>query len=330
MASDIGRAMARLKHRDIRTRRRAVRTLFEQDDPTVLEAFKPLLDDKDPWFVSKALDAYRMWGIAAGVEAVATLLRHKNLDVRRAGANLLIPLGQPGKSLAFEALTDTDAVVQKKAAKALLMFDDHEVVERLIQHQNDTVRMTGMQHPTIGGGALLVGLNDPHAGVREAALEGVLKHDVPVDMEALMPFLKRRQQTVKILIWVAKNEPDRLQELTAQLQKKDMKELSDYLREEVIDSTDPLLVHLLEAGMLEPVARWVIRLGASEDVLRWNLISDSRLNVIERSKLLERLIGRADEPEIIERAKRLLEITDEELLKVACENLSTAASELDS
>ena len=330
MASDIGRAMARLKHRDIRTRRRAVRTLFEQDDPTVLEAFKPLLDDKDPWFVSKALDAYRMWGITAGVEAVATLLRHKNLDVRRAGANLLVPLGQRGKSLAFEALTDTDAVVQKKAAKALLMFDDDEVVERLIQHQNDTVRMTGMQHPTIGEGALLVGLNDPHAGVREAALDGVLKHDVPVDMEALMPFLKGRQQTVKILIWVTKNEPDRLQELTAQLQKKDMKELSDYLREEVMDSTDPLLVHLLEAGMLEPVARWVIRLGASEDVLRWNLINDGRLNVIERSKLLERLIGRADEPKIIERAKRLLESTDEELLKVACENLSTAASELDS
>ena len=149
-------------------------------------------------------------------------------------------------------------------------------------------------------------------------------------MEALMPFLKRRQQTVKILIWVAKNKPDRLQELTAQLQKKDMKELSDYLREEVMDSTDPLLVHLLEAGMLEPVARWVIRLGASEDALRWNLINDGRLNVIERSKLLERLIGRADEPEIVERAKRLLETTDEELLKVACENLSTAASELDS
>lgn len=306
-----------------------MRTLFEQDDPTVLEAFKPLLDDKDPWFVSKALDAYRMWGITAGFEAVATLLRHKNLDVRRAGANLLVPLGEHGKALAFEALTDTDAVVQKKAAKALLMFDDHEVAERLIQHQNDTVRMTGMQHPTIGEGALLVGLNDPHAGVREAALDGVLKHDVSVDVEALMPFLKRRQQTVKILIWVAKNEPARLQELTAQLQKKDMKELSDHLREEVMDSTDPLLVHLLEAGMLEPVARWVIRLGASEDVLRWNLISDGRLNVIERSKLLERLIGRADEPEIVERAKSLLETTDEELLKVACENLSTAASELD-
>ena len=57
MANDIGRAMARLKHRDIRTRRRAVRTLFEQDDPQTLEAFESLLDDEDPWFVSKALEA---------------------------------------------------------------------------------------------------------------------------------------------------------------------------------------------------------------------------------------------------------------------------------
>ena len=64
MANDIGKAMARLKHRDIRTRRRAVRTLFEHDDPSVLEAFKPLLDDNDTWFVSKALDAYRMWGFS--------------------------------------------------------------------------------------------------------------------------------------------------------------------------------------------------------------------------------------------------------------------------
>ena len=64
MANDIGRAMARLKHRDIRTRRRAVRTLFEHDDAAVLEAFRPLLDDQDSWFISKALDAYRMWGLS--------------------------------------------------------------------------------------------------------------------------------------------------------------------------------------------------------------------------------------------------------------------------
>jgi hypothetical protein len=74
----------------------------------------------------------------------------------------------------------------------------------------------------------------------------------------------------------------------------------------------------------------VLRQGASEDELRWQLIKDERLDIIERSKLLERLIGRANEPSVIEQAKALLDSTDEELLKVACENLSTAASEVSS
>ena len=76
------------------------------------------------------------------------------------------------------------------------------------------------------------------------------------------------------------------------------------------------------------MARWVISQGASEDDLRWSLINDERLHVIERSKLLERLIGRADEPGVIKQTEALLSTTDDELLKVACENLSTAASEL--
>ena len=84
----------------------------------------------------------------------------------------------------------------------------------------------------------------------------------------------------------------------------------------------------MDSGMLEPVARWVLKQGAEEDVLRWQLINDERLDIIERSKLLERLIGRAHEPNVIEQAEALLASTDEELLKVACENLSTAASEV--
>ena len=72
----------------------------------------------------------------------------------------------------------------------------------------------------------------------------------------------------------------------------------------------------------------MIRQGPSEDDLRWQLINDERLHVIERSKLLERLIGRAHEPGVIERTKALQASTEDELLKVACENLSTAATEV--
>ena len=328
MANDIGRAMARLKHRDIRTRRRAVRTLFEHDDPNVLEAFKPLLDDEDGWFVSKALDAYRQWAAHAGPGAVATLLEHRSLEVRRAGANLLPSLGESAKAPALSALEDDDGVVQKKAARALLVFDGEEIAQRLSEHPNDAVRLLGMKHPSVSHAHLKVALNDRSDGVRSAALESVLQHGIEVEIESLIPFLQANLQTVKILAWVGQHAPERLTEFTPHLHRQHLKSLSDHLRENAKDSEDAFLSSLLNSGMLEPVARWVLRQDASEDELRWQLINDDRLDIIERSKLLERLIGRAHEPSIIEKASALLASTDEELLKVACENLSTAASEV--
>jgi len=329
MANDIGKAMARLKHRDIRTRRRAVRTLFEYDDPSVLEAFKPLLDDDDTWFVSKALDAYRMWGLVSGTAAIETLLNHRKLDVRRAGANLLAPLGQQGTSLAMDALQDEDSVVQRKAARALLLVEDIAVAERLATHNNDSTRTTGMGHPMLPESVLRSGLSDPHEGVRVAALKSALKRKVSLEMNDLVPFLEAGHHTVDILIWAAEHEASQLKQLTQHIKPKDMKALGDHLRATVSEHSEPLIQHLLEGGLLEPVARWVIRKDASEDDLRWQLINDERLHVIERCKLLERLIGRANEPNVIEQVERLAERTDEELLKVACENLSTAATELD-
>jgi len=328
MANDIGKAMARLKHRDIRTRRRAVRTLFEHDDPSVLQAFKPLLDDDDTWFVSKALDAYRTWGLASGAEAIETLLNHRNLDVRRAGANLLAPLGQEGTSLAMDALDDEDSVVQRKAARALLLVEDLVVAERLASHESDSIRTTGMGHLMLPEPALRSGLGDPHEGVRVAALKSAIKRKLNLEMNDLVPFLEAGHHTVDILVWAAEHEASQLKQLTQHIKPKDMKALGDHLRATVSEHSEPLIQHLLEGGLLEPVARWVIRQDASEDDLRWQLINDDRLHVIERCKLLERLIGRANEPNIIERVKRLAERTDEELLKVACENLSTAATEL--
>ena len=328
MANDIGRAMSRLKHRDIRTRRRAVRTLFEHDDPSVLDAFEPLLDDDDAWFVSKALDAYRQWAVVAGPGAVSTLLNHPSLDVRRAGANLLPALGEAGKELALNALEDNDGVVQKKAARSLLKLDEAGIAERLTNHQNDAIRLLATKHPALPPSMLKQALGDANEGVRSAALDAVLQHNTEVDVDDLMPFLKANLQTVNIVIWVAQHAPERLGEFTAHLEQRHHKALSDHLRTHIKDSMDPLIQTLLDSEMLEPVARWVLRQGPEEDTLRWSLINDERLKVIERSKLLERLIGRAHEPDIIKRAETLLSTTEEELLRVACENLSTAASEL--
>lgn len=330
MANDIGRAMARLKHRDIRTRRRAVRTLFEHDDPSTLQAFEVLLDDEDPWFVSKALDAYRMWAGVSGNEAVETLLQHKSLDVRRAGANLLEVLGERGAMLAVEALQDADAVVQKKAARAMLQISDETFPNRMYEHQSESVRALAVQHPLTAASLLKDAMKDQSEHVQNAALARVLNDGMDVDMEVLRPFFEADIQTVNIMKWIASQAPNELVAFAPLLKPHHLNELTDHLRQHVATSDDPMIACLLNANMVRPVARWVLRKGPDEDELRWSLIENENLDVIERSKLLERLIGRAHEPDVQAKVNSFILTSPPELLMVACENLSTAASEVSS
>ena len=61
MAASIQSAIAKLKHKDVRQRRRAVRILFDSDAYESVEAFSIYLDDDDVWFRNKAIEAYRRW-----------------------------------------------------------------------------------------------------------------------------------------------------------------------------------------------------------------------------------------------------------------------------
>ncbi len=328
MANDIGRAMARLKHRDVRTRRRAVRTLFEQDDPQSLEAFEFLLDDEDPWFVSKALEAYRMWSQTQGADSVKTLLNHASIDVRRVGANLLASHGEDGAAIALSCLDDPDGVVQKKAAQALLLHPSEQGLEALLNHQHESIICIGMRHPKLVLAQVKQGLTHDSKMVRTAALSAVFEHHFPIDFELLKTFFDEDIETVNIVIWMAQERPEQLDAFTQQIKPHHVRELAIYLRKNVQDSNHTLVTSLVEAGVLSPVARWLLIQGSDEDELRWTMIQDERLDVIERSKLLERLIGRAGESDVQAQVEAFMESSPHPLLLVACENLSTAATEL--
>lgn len=64
------------------------------------------------------------------------------------------------------------------------------------------------------------------------------------------------------------------------------------------------------------------------DVLRWKIIGDESVDVIERARFIERLIGRCGEEEIAKENRRFLSECTEELLRISAENLSTASTEL--
>ena len=328
MANDIGRAMARLKHRDVRTRRRAVRTLFEQDDPNTLEAFESLLDDEDPWFVSKALEAYRMWSLSQGADSVRTLLNHASTDVRRVGANLLASHGEDGAIIALSCLDDSDGVVQKKAAQALLLHPSKQGLEALLAHHQESVICLGMRHPNLDVEQVKQGLRHVSKMVRKAALSAVFEHNFSIDFESLRTFFDEDIEAVNIVIWIAQQRPELLDSFTQQIKPHHVRELATYLRKNAQDSKDPLVASLVEGGILSPIARWLLVQGPQEDALRWAMIRDQRLDIIERSKLLERLIGRAGDANVQEQVEQFMQSSPPPLLRVACENLSTAATEL--
>ena len=93
--------ISRLLNKDVKIRRRAVRYLFEEDNPAALRGFIPLLNDKDPWFKNKSLDAHRKWAKTA---------------------DDLLPLMDHNQRVAGELLEHVDA---PEVAKELLLSDDH-------------------------------------------------------------------------------------------------------------------------------------------------------------------------------------------------------------
>ena len=330
MAGDLDRAMGRLKHRDIRTRRRAVRTLVELEDPNSLKAFKSLLGDEDSWFVSKALDAYRRWAPTVGIEAVLDLTSHPSVNVRRCGANLLDSLESDSVSTAIIMLDDEDSVVRRKAADALLNHGDEEAISAMHSHTNDTLRSLAMRHHSCSKKQLIGGLKDTSSVVQVEALRNLLNRDEPVDLALIEPFYNLQSDAVNLFLYIAKHFPEGLPSLTKKLGPRHFHDIPKLLRANVHSSSDVLIQTLLESNMYSIVTRWLIHIGADEDELRWSMIRNDEVDIIERSKLLERLIGRADENEVQVEVTNFMASKPPTLLMVACENLSTATNELGS
>ena len=103
--------ISRLTNKDVKIRRRAVRALFEEDDPSALRGFVKLLDDPDFWFRNKELDAHRK--LATSAEELEPLMANN----KRLVAEMLEKI--PDKDIATKLLFEDDHVIRCFAAKIL-------------------------------------------------------------------------------------------------------------------------------------------------------------------------------------------------------------------
>ena len=103
----------RLSHKAVRQRRRAIRHLFELNDPFALSGFLQFLDSDDQWFVDQSIEAIRRWDNGEKKELLTRLSKHKSSEIR------LLSLEIAGR------YDDTDRILTK-----LRNDSDSEVAKR--------------------------------------------------------------------------------------------------------------------------------------------------------------------------------------------------------
>ena len=322
--------IARLKHKDVRKRRRAIRVLFDTDIPRALEGFVPLLNDKDPWFRSKALEAHRKWAPAQGVETLRVLAEHSWLDARRCAANLLNEFSEDTTDIALLLIEDNDLTCQRKSAEALLNGRDAALhIERFLKHDDSALRRLSILSYAAKAEHRVAALEDVNNSVREAALQSIVDNGEILTEKSMQEALKRGIKVTPLLSSAIQNSGDVLIQIAQTASGKILNELVGELRLRCYSLDEKPIQILLENQCYEVLGRWMQGLKSLEiDALRWEIIGNSKVDSIERSRLLERLIGRSGEPEIAQKVREFLEHCDDDLLRIAAENLSTASTEL--
>ena len=322
--------IARLKHKDVRQRRRAIRVLFDTDIPRALDGFVPLLNDKDAWFRSKALEAHRKWAPKQGVESLRTLATHSWIDARRCAANLLGEFSQDTSEIALLLIEDEDLTCTRKAAEALLKGEDTErYAEQFRNHKDSALRRMAVLSEGADAKHRSVALHDEKNSVCEAALQAIIDNGETLSEKDMKEILTRGLNSISLLPSAVQNSGEVLVEIARSADGQTMKALVKELRSQCESLQDDAVQLLLKHELYVVAGRWMQgKKGEDIDALRWNIIRNESVDVIERARLLERLIGRCGEVQIAEENRLFLAECRDDLLRITAENLSTASTEL--
>lgn len=160
--------VTRLRDRDVRQRRKAVRRLFEDGDPGALPHFMPFLNDSDEWFVNRAMLAIERWYDGLDPNIPESLSNSEKEDRRLLAARVAIRMESPKKMLA-RLTEDADVKVRIAAWTNLVKFDPDEAF-RAIESKDTAVRRIGVESLFGSGNVdeLLLArlMSDPSSSVR--------------------------------------------------------------------------------------------------------------------------------------------------------------------
>ena len=149
ISAGIQSAIAKLKHKDIRHRRRAIRVLFEANDPDNLHAFEAMLSDEDPWFRGKALEAYRNWAPYQEASSLDPLIESTRVEANRTASTILEKMNTDCTKQAMKLIESNDISAVKFAAMYIAKKGTSELNTDLTKHQNSIVRREVVSSPSL-------------------------------------------------------------------------------------------------------------------------------------------------------------------------------------
>ena len=307
--------IARLTNKDVKIRRRAVRQLFEDDNPRALKGFVALLDDKDMWFRSKSLDAHRKW--AKTPEDLVPLMESN----QRIAGELLEKVEAP--EIAKLLLENDDHLTRSFAAKSLA--NDTDLHENFANDLHHSIRIVAANN-SIDVKLISSLIVDSHSSVRRAAIATASREGLHLEDETLERGLASSDPSLRSLIatLTVKTGGDMLKRACMDSNPKVRKAIADTLRSdvEVLDER----INLIAKVSPEIIVRWLrSRHDSKSTSLRWSMIYDTNINSRTRSKLIEQMEGRND----IDQGK-LSSLSEDSstLVRLAANNLSASVSEL--
>ncbi len=319
-------AISNLKSKDERKRRRAIRELFEMDDPQHLKAFIPLLNDKDSWYRSKAIDAFRIWAPRESVTSLEPLIAHKNIDYNRVAANLLEKFSPTGTDVIKELFEKDDMICKAKAAQFILRNDNEkEFYCSLLEGENTKLKIIALESKYSSNDTLTSCLSDDSLKIVEYCLTALSDVELQIDDGTVEQLTKRGVKFGLLMPHLIRSNPEKLAESVQELQNHEIKTLVDLLNRECDNVEDEPINTLIQCKQYVVVGRWLQgKRGDAFDTLRWEIIADDSIDEIERSRFIERLFARCDEEKIRLEAEKIANNSTSELIKLTAHNLSTA------
>ena len=333
MAASVQSTIAKLKHKDIRQRRRAVRVLFDSDIHESVEAFSKLLNDKDIWFRNKAIEAYRRWAPKHAPHLLMELAEGKEIDGHKCVSSVLENIQdlKLAEELARLLLSSEDVIVKRKASVYLIenRFTKSEEEDSFLISKDPAIRTAtlSVSEDVID---LQNALTDPHPEIRKQAGLRMLEMNLSEEEEnQLNKAISNDAALWKLAVPKAMDEGnENLISLVKGCTNTQRRFFVASMREHILEADDQRITALLDGDCTSVVSRWLVgRNDFKSDTLREALLFDERVDSIDKSRMLERILHRQNEELVQELAQKVLDQSSDEVVLSAARNLSTASDE---